>query len=62
MVCRYDLSVNFHLDDGKYKSAWRNNIKFDPTRKYGGQLSYNQMGLLPLADAVVSAANARTKV
>ncbi|KAG2424504.1 hypothetical protein HYH02_015174 [Chlamydomonas schloesseri] len=52
------LSVVPHLDDGGKTAAWRNGLVFNPKKPYGG-LSYAQVMLEPLVDALAAALAAK---
>jgi hypothetical protein len=59
----FDLAVNMHVDDatGGGLGGWRNTLNFSLRQKYGG-LSYEEVVLYPIADAIKAAAASGTKV
>ncbi|PNW74409.1 hypothetical protein CHLRE_13g607400v5 [Chlamydomonas reinhardtii] len=52
------VSLVPHLDDGGKTAAWRNGLVFNPNKAYGG-LSYAQVMLEPLVDALAAALAAK---
>ncbi|KXZ42868.1 hypothetical protein GPECTOR_113g280 [Gonium pectorale] len=48
------ISLVPHLDDGGSSNIWRNGLVFSPKTKYGG-MSYQEVMLNPLADALAAA-------
>jgi hypothetical protein len=57
----FDIAFTPHLDDGLNNGQWRNAMKINPVERYGG-MSYFEVVLKPLADAMAAALRPNTYV
>lgn len=61
MSLGFDIAFTPHLDDGLNNGQWRNAMLINPLEKYGG-MSYVDVVLKPLADAMAATIQENTYV
>lgn len=57
-----NAAITPHLDDGLYAGQWRNAMAINPLARYDGRMSYAEIMLLPLADALSAVITADMRV